>query len=131
MGRPARNRTRSSTRYWAIHIEPNEARLVSAAMPARPPAPTPAWAAHRVAQLTASVDTPSDRNDRAQKGATSPATERRPPLPHTHLRFNSKDGTVPTAVATTLAQPAVAAPVPIRTTSTVRPTVVEMADTPA
>jgi hypothetical protein len=50
-------------------------------------------------------------------------------LPHTHRRFNSKDGTVPTPVAATFAQLAGTPASPTSTPSTVKPTVVDIADT--
>jgi len=71
------------------------------------------------AAATATVDTTSPEADSATKGSTWRATDRGPVARHTHRRLSSKDGTVPTAVATTLAA---VAGVPTSPTSTARVT---------
>jgi hypothetical protein len=81
------------------------------------------------ATWTAKVESTSPLNDRTQNGTTSAATDRRPRRPHTQRRFSSNDGTVPTAVATTLDHPAGAANPPTSTPSTTRLVVVDTSDT--
>ncbi len=81
--------------------------------------------------LTAKVERARPENDRAQNGPTSAHSERRPDLPQTQRRLSSKEGTVPTAVAMTLAQPAVVVPVATSTPRMVRLTEVAMAETAA
>src|SRR3981081_2479177 len=92
--------------YGATHSEPNVPTLAASA--ARVRAVSPRWAAeaHPAAALTARVDKASPLKERTQKRPISASRERRPLLPQTHRRLSSKDGTVPTPVATTLAHPA-------------------------
>ena len=59
----------------------------------------------------------------------SVGTERGPVLFQTHRRLSSNDGTVPAAVATTLAHPGAITRPATSTPRTVRLTVVETADT--
>lgn len=80
---------------------------------------------------TAAVDRTRVTAERAVKGPTSRRTERGPERPQTQRRLSSKEGTVPTAVATTLAHAADMAPVATSSPKTIRLTAVEMADTPA
>src|SRR5438445_822077 len=98
---------RSSITYWASQRVPNTVTLAARAARARPV------------------------NDRAQKGATSARSDLGPRLRQTQRRLSSKEGTVPTPVAMTLAQPAVAVSVATSTPRTVRLVAVEMADTVA
>lgn len=81
------------------------------------------------ATCTASVDSTSPPNESTQNGTTSEASDRRPRRPHTQRRFSSNDGTVPTAVATTLDHAAGAANPPTSTPSTTRLVVVDTSDT--
>ena len=76
-----------------------------------------------------SVESASPVNDRTQNGSSSAFIDRRPVRRHTHRRFNSNDGNVPTAVAMTLAMPAGMAVVLTSTPSTVRLVVVAISDT--
>lgn len=57
------------------------------------------------ARLTTRVDKPKPLNDNAQNGRISLPRERRSRLAQTQRRLSSKEGTVPTAVPTRLAQP--------------------------
>lgn len=81
------------------------------------------------ATCTASVESTSPLNESTQNGTTSAASERRPRRPQTQRRFSSNDGTVPTAVASTLDHAAGAANPPTSTPSTTRLVVVETIDT--
>lgn len=83
------------------------------------------------AARTASVDTTRPANDRVQNGATWRRSERCDWSNQTQRRLSSKDGTVPTAVATTLASAAFTPKSPTRTPSTVRLVSVAIPDTPA
>lgn len=83
------------------------------------------------AALTATVERPRATNESKQKGPISAASDREPTLPQTQRRLSSKDGTMPTEVAMTLAQPAVVALVATRTPRMVMLMEVEMADTVA
>ena len=65
------------------------------------------------------MDSARPANDSTQNGPTSPRSERVPVLRQTHRRLSSNDGTVPTAVAITLARPAGIALAVTRTPSTV------------
>jgi hypothetical protein len=105
--------------------------LASSTTSVRVAVETPACVAQVAAPLTASVDRARPANESTQNGSTSAPNDRRPDLPHTHRRFSSKDGTVPTAVATTLAQPSGIDPVATSAPSTVRLTVVEISETVA
>ena len=78
---------------------------------------------------TATVETTSPVKERVQKGTIWPSSERRPPLLHTQRRLSSKDGTVPTAVATTFDQVAGIPARPTRTPSVTRLEVVDTTDT--
>src|SRR5438270_23210 len=91
----------------------------------------PARAAHAAAPPTASVLRHSPARERTQKGITSATIERSPLFPHTQRRLSSKEGTVPTATATTLAQEAPRTPVATRNPSTVRLVAVATPDTAA
>jgi hypothetical protein len=81
--------------------------------------------------LTAKVDSPRPTKESVQNGPISADRDRRPCLRQTQRRFSSNDGTVPTAVAITLAHPGVTVLRATRTARTVRLMLVEMADTPA
>ena len=89
----------------------------------------PSMFAHRAAASTATVESNSPANDNAQNGTISAATERSPVLCHTHRRLSSNDGTVPTAVATTLAHAGDAVRVATSTPSTVRLVTVAIPET--
>ena len=123
-----RKRTRSASTYWTTHSDPKATTLAASTATV-----WTAWLRSAVwadARPTATDDTARPVNDSVQKGTTCPATERRPVTPHTHRRLSSNDGTVPTAVATTLAT---TAGVPTRPTSTPRTTrlvTVDTSDTP-
>jgi hypothetical protein len=80
---------------------------------------------------TATVDTSSPAKDRAEKGTIWPISDRRSRRAQTHRRLSSKDGTVPTAVASTLADTAGMPTSPTRMNRTIRLIVVATADTPA
>ena len=67
----------------------------------------------------------------AQKGPISAHSERGPVRPHTHRRFSSNEGMVPTLVAITFAHSAVVIDVATRTARMVRLTDVEATDTAA
>ena len=97
----------------------------------RPPVPSRAWVAQAAARLTASVERARPANESVQNGPISASSERRPVRPQTQRRFSSNDGTVPTAVATTLAHPAASVAVATRPPSTHMLTPVEMTETVA
>jgi hypothetical protein len=78
---------------------------------------------------TVSVESTRPAKDRVQKGVTWRSTDRCDWSNHTQRRLSSKDGTVPTAVATTLASTASTPHSPTSTPSTVRLVTVEMPDT--
>jgi hypothetical protein len=128
--RPA-NRTRSSSTYCTIQSDPKVAMLAASTAIVRPVVPSWALVAQAAARLTASVDKPSPAKESAQNGPISASTDRWPVRPQTQRRFSSNDGTVPSAVAVTLAQAALMAPVATSTPSTERLAVVEMAETVA
>ena len=86
-------------------------------------------AAHAAARLTARVESASPVNESIQNGTTSACTERRPVRRQTQRRLSSNDGTVPTAVAMTLATPAGIAVVLTSTPSTVRLVAVATSET--
>ena len=65
----------------------------------------------------------------ANNGPISVSKDRRSVFPHTHRRLSSNEGTVPIAVAITLAHPGVARSVATNTPSTIRLVVVAIADT--
>ena len=72
------------------------------------------------ATRTATVDTDRPANDRVVNGTTWAVVGRRSPRPQTQRRLSSKDGTVPTVVATTLATTAATPNTPTSTPSTAR-----------
>ena len=113
----------------ATHSEPKAATLASSTATVRPKAWKPMFVAHRAARLTNTVDRPRPANDIATNGTTWRETERSPVSPQTHRRFSSNEGTVPIAVATTLAQPAGRVLVATNSPSTARLVVVAIADT--
>ena len=69
---------------------------------------------------TVNVESTSPANESVQKGVTWRSTERCDWSNQTQRRLSSNDGTVPTAVATTLASTALTPKSPTRTPSTVR-----------
>jgi hypothetical protein len=80
---------------------------------------------------TVKVERARPANDIAVKGMTSPSREGSPLLLHTQRRLSSKDGTVPTAVATTFAHPAARPSTPTRSPNTVRLVAVATTETEA
>jgi hypothetical protein len=85
----------------------------------------------RAATATAALDRPRPAKDRAQKGTTWARTERGPAVAQTQRRLSSNEGTVPNAVAATLANTGARPSGPARRPSTSRLTEVETADTDA
>ena len=78
---------------------------------------------------TVRVEITRPAKDNVQNGATWRSTDRCDRSNQTQRRFSSNDGTVPTAVASTLASTASTPKKPTRTASTVRLVTVEMPDT--
>jgi hypothetical protein len=78
---------------------------------------------------TVSVESTRPAKDRVQKGVTWRSTDRCDWSNHTQRRLSSKDGTVPTAVAMTLAHSAGNDRTPTRSPRIDRPVMVEIADT--
>ncbi len=78
---------------------------------------------------TVSVEITRPANESVQNGVIWRRTDRCEWSNQTQRRFSSKDGTVPTAVASTLATTASTPKMPTRTPRTVRLVTVEMPDT--
>jgi hypothetical protein len=81
------------------------------------------------AARTAKVESTRPAKDNVQNGVTWRSTDRWEWSHQTQRRFSSKDGTVPTAVASTLASTASTPRRPTRRASTVRLVTVETPDT--
>jgi hypothetical protein len=80
-------------------------------------------------ERTVSVESTSPAKDKVQNGVTWRSTDRCDWSNQTQRRLSSKEGTVPTAVASTLATTASTPNRPTRTPSTVRLVTVDMPDT--
>ena len=78
---------------------------------------------------TVNVESTSPAKERVQKGVTWRSTERCDWSNQTQRRLSSNDGTVPTAVAATLARTALTPKSPTRTPSTVKLVAVLIPDT--
>jgi hypothetical protein len=89
------------------------------------------WAVAEAARCTVRLESPSPAKDRAVNGTTWRARERLDRHRQTQRRFSSKDGTVPMAVATRLANNAPRPSTATPKARVMRLVAVAMADTPA
>ena len=119
----------SSTKNCTTQSEPKAARLAPWTISVRIAPSMPRASTKSAVRETVSVDRARPVNDSTQNGTTCPPIELRPCWRQTHRRFSSNDGTVPIAVATTLAQPGAIVRVDTSRPSTTRLVVVATIDT--
>jgi hypothetical protein len=121
------NSTRSHRTNWSSHKAPYAPKLAhsTAAVWTRREELVVAPAATRTAML----DAISPTNESVQYGRAWRRREREFDCDHTHLRFSSKDGMVPIAVAMTFDHTAEKPPTPTRTPRTDKEVAVDMAET--